>query len=226
MRSTLFTIFLFVAVPAFAQNTTISASIAGDIARFTSTDTGALPVGDLATLDGEAIGFTVGVGRAIGERWGVAMEFGRTGEIERRHEMDIDPRISARPSLVPPGIPIPDFSFVTTTELQVMTISALAWVKHDAGQRIEMTYSGGMTFARSESERDFEITDPRLLAIWALPTGLKTVEYDQAPVAGIDAAIKFTDHTALIAGVRLHGIRVQAQSGWLVRPAIGVRWAF
>ncbi len=230
MRSTLFTIFLFagllsVAGPAAAQNTTISASLTGDIARFARTDVEPLPQVDLSAIGGEAIGFTVGIGRAIGDRWGVALEIGRTGEIESRQQVEFDPRISARPGLVAPGIPIPDFSFISTSEVQLTTISALAWAKHDAGSRVELTYGAGVTFTRSESERDFEITDPRL-AIWAAPSGLRTIEYDAAPVAGMDAAFKFTDHTALTAGVRLHGIQVQGLSGWLVRPSVGVRWGF
>jgi hypothetical protein len=225
MRSILLTFFLLAAVPAFAQNTTLSASVTGDIARFAGTDTELLPVGDVGSFDGESIGFTVAVGRAIGERWGVAVEFGRTGEIEHGQELDL-PRISSRASLTLSGLPIPDFSFASTNELQVMTVSALAWVKHAAGERVELTYTGGVTFARSESERDFRISDPRLLAIWALPTGLETTEYGYAPVAGIEAAIKLTDRTAVTAGIRLHGLEVQAMSGWLMRPFAGVRWAF
>jgi hypothetical protein len=225
MRLTLFTTFLFVAAPVFAQSTTISASLTGDVARFSRTETEPAPLADLSRIDGEAIGFTVGIGHGIGERWGVALEIGRSGEIESRQGVEFDPRISARPSLVPPGIPIPDFSFVSTSEVQLTTVSALAWVKHDAGSRVEFSYTAGITFTRAESERDFEITDERL-AIWAFPSGLRTIEYGTTPVAGIDAAFKFTDHTALTAGIRLHGVEVQGMPGWLVRPAVGVRWTF
>jgi hypothetical protein len=225
MRSTLLTVFLCVATPVLAQDTTISAALTGDVARFTRTDIEPAPFADLSSIDGEAIGFTIGVGRAIGNRWGVAMEIGRSGEIENRQEVEFDPRISARPVLVPPGIPFPDFSFISTSELQLVTVSALAWVKHAAGERVELSYSAGMTFTRAASERHFEVTDPRL-ALWSVPAGLGTIEYHQAPVAGVDVAIKFTDHTALIAGVRLHGVEVQSRSGWLVRPSVGVRWGF
>ena len=148
MRSTVFTILLFTAAPGFAQGTTISASLTGDVARFSRTETRPAPTVDLSALDGEAIGFNAAVGRAIGERWGVAVEFGRTGKIESRQDVEFDPRISARPSLVPPGIPIPDFSFVSTSEVQVTTISALGWVSHDAGSRVELAYGAGITFGR------------------------------------------------------------------------------
>jgi hypothetical protein len=225
MRLTLCTIFIFIATPLFAQNTSISASLTGDVARFSRTDTEPAPLADLSAIDGEAIGFTVGLGRAIGERWGVAVEIGRTGEIESRQSVEFDPRISARPALVPPGVPIPDFSFVSASEVQLTTISALAWVKHDAGSRVELSYGAGVTFTRAESERDYQITDERL-AIWTFPTGLRTIEYHAAPTAGMDAAFKFTDHTALTAGVRLHGVQVQGLAGWLVRSSVGVRWSF
>lgn len=226
MRSTLLMIFLFAGtLPALAQNTTISASLTGNVARFARTEARPAPIADLSAIDGEAIGFTVGIGRAIGERWGVTFEVGRSGEIESRQEVEFDPRLSARPALVPPGIPIPDFSFVSTSEVQLTTFSALAWVGHEAGSRLELTYGGGVTFTRAESERDFEVTDPRL-AIWTVPSGLRMIEYGAAPVAGIDAVFKFTDHTALTAGVKLHGIQVQGLSGWLLRPGVGVRWAF
>ncbi len=156
MRSTVFTILLFAAAPAFAQGTTISASLTGDVARFSRTEARPATAVDLSALDGEAIGFNAAVGRAIGERWGVAVEFGRTGKIESRQEVEFDPR----------------------------------------------------------------------LAIWAYPTGVRTIEYDTAPMAAFDAAIKLTDHTAFTAGVRLHGIALQGLSGWLVRPGVGVRWRF
>jgi hypothetical protein len=225
MRSTLLTICVLAAAPAFAQSTTITASLTGDVIRSTRSETRPAPLVDLSTIDGEALGFNVAVARAIGDRWGVAIEFGRTGEIETRRQVEFDPRISARPSLVPPGIPIPDFSFVSTSELELTLVSALAWAKHDAGERVELSYAAGITFSQSESERDFEITDPRL-AIWAVPAGLETTEYRYSPVVGMDAAIELTDRTAVTAGVRLHGIEVQGVSGWLVRPAVGVRWSF
>lgn len=229
MIKTLLTIFVLAAVPAAAQSTTVTASLNGDMTRFSTVDTGGLSIGDVftgASHDGETLGFTIGAGRAIGERWGVAFEVGRTGEIENRETSTFDPRILAQIVLPPPGVRIFDLGFESQTELQITTYSALLWVKHSAGERVELSYSGGLTFVSSESARSFSITDDRLLAFWALPTGLRTTEHRAAPVVGADAAIVFTDHTALIAGIRAHAITVAGTAGWLIRPGVGVRWTF
>lgn len=229
MRSTLFTIFLLTAASASAQ-TSISASITGDIARFSHVESPPdFALYAESALDGEAIGFTLGAGRALGDRWGVAFEFGRSGEIESRQVQEIDPRISARPPLTvlpPPGQPIPGFGLESRTELQVTTMNALLWVKHGAGSRVELSYTGGLAFVRSDTERAFTISDPRLLAIWALPATTRYVEHRAAAVVGMDAAIAFTDHTALTAGIRATAIEVSGTPGWLLRPGVGVRWTF
>jgi hypothetical protein len=208
----------------------ITASLTGDITRFSHADASGIVAGLFAEtpLDGETIGFTVGAGRAIGEAWGVAFEFGRTGEIESRSVQDIDWRLATGPiRLPPPDFPVPiDVSFESRAELRLTMFSALAWVKHQAGSRVELTYTGGLSFVRSDSSRQFTITDPRLLAIWALPAATEVTEHRAAPVVGMDAAIAFTDHTALTAGIRATAIQVSGTPGWLVRPGIGVRWRF
>jgi hypothetical protein len=98
-------------------------------------------------------------------------------------------------------------------------------VKHSAGSRVELSYTGGLTLVQSESESEITIADERL-AFWALPAGFETTEHRAAPVVGMDAAIRFTDHTALTAGIRVHAVTVSGTAGWLVRPAVGVRWSF
>lgn len=234
MRSIFGLVFLLAAAPVMAQNTTVSAGITGDVVRFSRFDTEGL--GDLSVntpRDGESIGFNVGVGRRIGEQWGVALEVGRTGEIESRRVHSLDIRVAAElmppttllpPTRVPPVPPL-DVEFESTYELRQTAISALVWVSHNAGSRIELTYSGGLTLMRSESASAITVTDQRL-AIWALPAGLRSIDYRSAPVLGADAAIRFTDHTALTAGVRAYAIDVSGISGWLIRPSVGVRWRF
>ena len=233
MRSILLMLCLLAAAQASAQDTTITASLTGDITRFSHIQAAPEIVAGLfpdTPLDGEALGFTLGAGRGIGERWGVAFEFGRTGEIDNETTQDIDWRLATqpiRPGLPPPGLPVPiDVSFVSRIELQVTTMSGLAWVKHNAGSRVELSYTGGLAFVRSASARQYTISDPRLLAIWALPAASEVVEYAAAPIVGMDATIAFTDHTALTAGIRAIAIDVSGTSGWLLRPGVGVRWTF
>ncbi|HYE87755.1 MAG TPA: outer membrane beta-barrel protein [Vicinamibacterales bacterium] len=231
MRSTLALLFLLVAAPVMAQRTTVSASLTGDVTRFSRFDTRGDEFGVNTPRDGEAIGFNVAVGRRIGDHWGVALEAGRTGEIETRHVHSFDIRVAPQAppvptTLLPPGrVPPPDFSFESAFELQHTTINALLWVSHDAGERVELSYTGGLTLLRSESENDLNVTDPRL-AQWLLPTGLRTIDYRTLPVVGADAAIRLTEHTAVLAGVRAHAVTVAATSGWLIRPSFGVRWRF
>lgn len=237
MRSILAFVFLLVAAPAVAQSTTVSASLTGDVTRFSRFGTnGNNTFAVNNPRDGEAIGLNVGLGRRIGERWGVAVEVGRTGEIESRQVHSFDVRVAAEltplpTSLVPPNrvppVPVPplDFEFESRHELQQTLVSALLWVSHDAGDRLELSYTGGLTLMRSESESDLTVTDTRL-ALWLVPTGLRAIDYRTAPVVGADGAFKFTEHTALTAGVRAHAINVSSISGWLLRPSIGVRWRF
>jgi hypothetical protein len=199
--------------------------------RFSRTETNGSPYGslDASTRDGDALGFSVTAGRSIGERWGVALEVGRSGEIEHRSTervVPVVPDLGVTPSPLPGFLPVPDFEFELTSEQRHFAISALAWVKHDAGSRLELAYSAGITFLRSEFERAVTITDPRL-AIWlpVLPN-VKTIEHTAGPAVGVEAALRFTDHTAFTAGARLHAIHVAGQDGWLFRPAFGVRWTF
>lgn len=229
MRSTLLTIFLFAAVPAAAQSTMVTASLNGDITRFSKIETDGLSIGNVftdATHDGEALGFTIGVARKIGERWGVAFEFGRTGEIENSETTAFDTGLLAQ--LLPPAFfpPIFDLSFESRTELQLTTYGALLWAQHSAGDRVEISYTGGLALVSSESARDFSIGDDRLLAFWTLPTGLRTTEYRTAPVVGADVAFTITDHAAVTGGIRVFVVEVAGADGWLIRPGVGLRWAF
>jgi hypothetical protein len=223
------------AAPATAQSTYFGAAAVVDVTRFSSVETppSIFGVDDPNSPNGDALGFAVSAGRSIGERWGVALEVGRSGEIERRTTQRIGPILTdfLLPSPLPPSVPsllpsFTDFEFELTTEQRHFTISALAWVEHDAGSRVELAYSAGITFLRSEFERSTNVTDPRL-AIWVpVVPNVKTVEHTAGPTVGVEAAVRFTDHTAFTAGARMHGIYVTGQYGWLFRPSLGVRWTF
>src|SRR5262245_56877839 len=97
MRSTVLIVCLLAAVPAAAQDTMITASLTGDITRFSHIQAAPEIVAGLfpdTPLDGEALGFTLGAARSLGERWGVAFEFGRTGEIDNETTQDVDWRLA------------------------------------------------------------------------------------------------------------------------------------
>src|SRR5215208_6754855 len=80
--------------PAAAQSGYVSASLSGDVARFSHAESS---LSDDDSGSGEALSFALRVGTGIGERWGVELEFARPQEIER--EMTQDFRIL---STVPP----------------------------------------------------------------------------------------------------------------------------
>jgi hypothetical protein len=237
MRELVLVICLLAAAPAAAQSTSIGVTANWDVARFSRVDLDepSLTIDPgIDSLDGDALGFTISVRRGIGDNWGLAAEFSRSGEIESSTTRRLSPFIRTLPTLptipgqlptILPPFPIPDLEFELRTEQQHQSLSALAWVKHDAGDRVELSYTGGVAFVRSEFEREFSI-DPRILALLIAPAALSTVDLGVAPIVGVDADIEFTDHTALTAGVRLQGLANSGRNGWLVRPAVGVRWTF
>ena len=237
MRPAVFLICVLAATPAAAQSTSIGVTVNWDLARFSRIDFDgepsiATPIED--SLDGEALGFSVNVRRAIGDDWGVALEFSRTGEIESSTTRRITPLRTGGATFIPslPGVtqipnllpPIFDFDFVLRTEQQHQTVAALAWVRPEVGARFDLSYTGGITFVRSELEREYTITDPRF-ALFIAPADLSTIDLNVGAMVGADADFELTDHTAFTAGVRLQSLR-SGRSGWLIRPAVGVRWTF
>ena len=228
---------VLVATPAAAQSTYIGGSLVGDIARFGKLETGdtfsrLVPPAD-SSIDGETLGFGITAGRALGERWGVELEFVRSGEIENRSTRRLGPILIPTLPTLPtlpglPGtipIPFPDFEIELETELQHTTIGALAWVRHDVGDRMELSYLGGISFIRSELESHIGVNDPRFDILSLVPES-KAIEYQAGPAVGIDASFKFGDHVAVVTGLRMLALTAESRSGWLIRPAAGVRWRF
>ena len=234
MRALIAGICLAVAAPAAAQSTSVGVNVAWDVARYTrveSDDIFAL-VPTAESIDGDALGFAANVRQAIGDDWGVAFEFIRTGEMESRSTRQFGPvPLPTGPAgITVPGVALPpfgrpDFEIEFRTEQQHMSYNALAWARHDVGDRLDLSYLGGVAFVRSEFERDFGI-DPRVLAITIPASELTTVEFNVAPAAGVDADIELTDHTAFTAGLRVLGLNAGGRKGWLIRPGVGVRWTF
>src|SRR5687767_9912730 len=69
---------VLVAAPASAQ-TYVSAALSGDLTRSFETTTEGLP---FDRLERDAIGWALRVGTAFGPRWGIELEFHKSGELE------------------------------------------------------------------------------------------------------------------------------------------------
>ena len=228
---------LSAAAPAAAQSTYVAASLLGEFSRFGGLD---IDDGDVriasgaVSRDGETIGFDVRIGRALGEHWGVELEVARGGvnEVRRTERFST---ASGQPTVTIPGLPeltrllpinpilpIPEFGFDLEIEQQHTTFAPTAWVRQEIGDRVALAFSGGVSFNRVETEQTVRINDNRLAMFAPFPSEIESVEYGIGAVVGAEALFNVGDHAAVTGGLRLHSV----SGGWLIRPAVGLRWSF
>jgi opacity protein-like surface antigen len=211
---------LAAATPAAAQSTYVGASLVSDIARFSKIvydedDFGGL-IGS-PDEDGEALGVNVKIGRGITERWGVEFEFARSGEFENRTSIGLPAVIRERLDLRVPG-------FEFASERTHTSFAALAWVRQELGDRVDLSYLGGIAFSRIEAELEYD--GPRILIYPPVTVpGYETIFYDVGPTVGVEAAFNFGS-AAVTGGVRLQSAGSNSGTGWLIRPNVGMRWTF
>ncbi|NOT25656.1 MAG: hypothetical protein HOP16_06085 [Acidobacteria bacterium] len=60
----------------------------------------------------------------------------------------------------------------------------------------------------------------------ALPTNETWVNYSAAPAVGLDVRVSMTNSVKLVPGLRMLAIDDSGRTGWLVRPSVGLQWAF
>jgi opacity protein-like surface antigen len=220
---------LAIGAPAAAQSTYIGGSLVFDIASFDQVEyDDDLPriTGTATSVDGEAVGFNLRIGRALGERWGLEFEFARSGQFENQESYGL-PFLTDF-GILPPELtilPIPEFQFEIESEQRYTSYGALAWVRQNLGERVDLTYLGGVMFNHAEVEQDVRLTDPRLIQ-WVPIPETSVIEYSISPAVGIDAGFKLGDAAAITAGLRLHGVSASGRTGLLLRPNVGVRWTF
>ena len=217
-----------ITAPAFAQGPYVGASIGADIARFSSSD------GFDNPATGEALSWALRLGGPIGSRFGVELEFARPEEIEKDQTPDV--RILAAVSDLlgqsnTIGVPnvgtaiFPPINFSVRTSRRNTTLTASVWARQEVSRRFSMVYLGGIGFNRIEQLYEYNFGGgPRLnpLLPTILPRSTRTTEYSVGPMVGVEARVGMSDHLRLVPGVRLHAL----QSGWLVRPAVGLAWEF
>jgi len=219
-----------VARPAGAQGY-VAASVLGDIARFNEYDSGG---GSQTSGSGEAVGFALRLGTAIGTRWGVELEFARPSEIETEFSPPYIPLAtttltvgSVPPSIASPVLPEVIFPYSIRTEAQRRntTLSTSVWISQPVTKRFGLKYLVGIAFGRTSQDIDIVYEPlPRLAPVITVPArgSSSATTYDVGPLVGIEGAIELTEHVQLIPGFRLHAV----EGGWLLRPSAGLGWTF
>ncbi len=210
---------------AAAQSAYVGGGVLADITRVSGTS----GISDAQPGNGETIGAALRVGSSLGQRWGVELEFVRSGETEWRPDVTILAGISggfadfiARdPSLL--IYPTPEIN----VESRISTLTTSVWFRQRVSDRFNLVYLGGVAFARTESET--EVGYPQIALPgrggMTLPTRFyeqESVAYDTGVSVGLDGDIEMTDHLRLVPGVRM----LTVASRWIVRPSVGLNWRF
>jgi hypothetical protein len=218
---------------ARAQQAYVGGALVGDIVRLSGSDN----IGS-----GEAYGGSLRVGTAIGNRWGVDLEFVRPGKIESDLGSvlplaDTSPIVRYGQGFMSgPGLrlpfsvdePLPILPASGSASSRYTTLSAMAWARQSVGERVELMYLGGVAFARVDQTTVFRIASAPVFPFG--PSGLVVdndyTSYEAGPAVGLDARIRMTDHLRLATGVRLIALDTGGRSAWLTRPSVGLHWIF
>jgi len=214
------------ASPAFGQSTYVAAGVGADIFRPSGVEAGGFD----ESRGGEAVAWSLRLGTAVTDRWGVEVAFTRPSEIDREIRSGYPVPLLA--SQVIPGVVIPPtttspiFESTVRRSRRSSTIDAIAWVAQPVGSRVDLIYLGGVAFARTVEEIDFSLTRRTAVLPIIAPTSTRTTTYDAGPVVGLEGRLALTDRARLIPGIRLHGTSSQAGGGWLVRPSVALGWTF
>lgn len=222
-QAALLVIFTLIAAPAFAQ-TYVGAAVGMDISRFDRVE--AQGANDF-NAGGEALAFSLRLGTAVGQNWGVELGFTRPNEVER--ESTIGYPI---PLLAAAGVPLataanviaPIFESSTRLERRETTLDTVAWVAQPVGSRITLAYLGGVAFNRTVEDVSFQFN--RRVGGIVIPNSVRTISYGVSPIAGLDARINLTEHVRLVPGMRIQSASGSAGDGWLIRMSAGLAWQF
>jgi len=164
-----------------------------------------------AVLDGNTAGGAVAVGTHIGSHWDLQLGLDVTGFSR-----------SERPRSV--TLAKDTYTLTSVTDNQVLTVATLLRYRAAPHGRWRLGYLGGLSFIRIDRRFHTDASD-------ATPAGLiprpdEAVDYSAAPTIGLDARVAISDHVSLVPGIHACVFRFGNESGFLVRPRIGVRWTF
>lgn len=192
------------AQPPVAERAYATVGLVGDVKRFS---------GDPAesTLDGQVAGGAVAIGTFIGSRWDLQLGLDMGGFSRTQHPRDITLQRDT-------------ITLTSVAENQVLSVATLLRFRASSHGRLRLGYLGGLTFVRLH--RKFHTTAPAGTPSALIPKPDERVDYSAAPTVGIDARIELTEHLSLVPGLHACVFRLSDESGLLVRPRIGLRWAF
>ena len=198
-----------VAAPAAAQapvveRAYVTVGLFGDVKRFSGDPTE-------STLDGQAAGASLAMGTFIGSRWGLQVALDMSGFSRTEHPRDVTFQRDT-------------ITLTSVAENQALSVSSLLRFRASSHGRVRLGYLGGLTFVRLY--RKFHTTAPTGTPSALIPKPDERVDYSAAPTVGIDARIQLTEHLSLVPGLQACVFRFSDESGLLLRPRIGVRWAF
>ena len=228
----LFIVFTLIASPALAQAPYVGAAVGMDVSRFDRIEATGFDV----TSGGEVINFSLRLGTAIRDNWGVEVGFTQPSKLERESGGGIPipllasagtgPNTITGPNIVAPGIgvAIPSFQVSMSSERRNTTLDTVAWVAQSVGNRVDLVYLGGIAFNRVVQDINFQFIRGAIGIV--APNSTRTISYDVGPVVGVEARIGLTDHVRLVPGVRLQSIGGSGDEGWLLRPSAGLAWQF
>ena len=224
------------ATPAFAQ-TYVAAALGADVTKsYESTTNGTtFPDGDR-----DSIGWGLRVGTTLGRRWGVELEFNRSGELELQNGPIFlgqslpngsiaFPQLPTLPGLVDGRsaiFPAPEFHI----DQRNTTWNTSAWFSQPLGTHADLVILGGLGFSRVVQNTEYSISGPRrlldLIPIAQRSYRTRTINYGVGPLVGAEGRIHMTDHLALTPGFRAQSLGNDLARVLLLRPSVALHWSF
>jgi hypothetical protein len=232
LRYAITALVLLFAVSARAQSVYVAGTIGADVSRVSDTDSNFYS----STPNGtETFSGSIRVGSAIGQSWGVELEFVHSARSHDEFPGSVLP-LATSGSLTAPTIPerlavtssavslIPVRFFESDVRQSHSDMDAVLWARQRAGGSVELVYLGGVAFSRERVEvtQNFPTVLGSLLPSPNATFRSSTISYGTRPLAGTEARVRLTAHARLLPGLRVQGIA----DGWLLRPYVGVGWFF
>lgn len=187
-----------------SESAYVTGGIFVDVKRFSGNPTEGI-------LDGEATGGAIAVGTHIGSRWDlqVGLDIGGFSDTERPRTVTFGKET---------------YTLTSIAENKVSSVTTLLRFRATPHGRIRLGYLGGLSFVRLH--RKFHTEADAGTPAGLIPRPDEQVDYAAAPTVGLDARIAINDHLSVIPAIYACVFRFGDESGIIVRPRVGVRWAF